>query len=367
MALVSLSSTKNPSAILPLRFDPLVKSSNVILLAGFPGQRVLIRETFNGIKKVGAFTMRGLLQEAQKRGIKAITKDYITTQAVQSIEHLTAAQLQDPRLVTSLILGARIGNHTIGKLAVGAGISTTGLAASAAAAKQIGSIHITDKRNGFLEFALGIFGLDTDQANTIDEAKIIRFNKLYKQYLPLFERAEQEWKKANLAQVMPSKLGKNNMSGAAKTFVVGMHINPEVVANAHLSKEMDSVNDAFSYIYKKFCSTTGSIRFKKVNVTKKNVTRIKRVATIKLTTQDLTGFGHTTHTTTSVDVVDPSLKVYKNFDSGLVAGDGHSLIQSKEIPFNLTKDNRGVVVKGTCHTHKEIINAITDIKVYDED
>lgn len=340
---------------------------NKVFISGLPGQGLIIREVTSGIKKIGEFTIRGLLREAEKRGMQAINKNYIATQAVQAIEHLTAAQMQDSRLVTSLILGARIGNYTIGKLAIGAGISTASITASAIAAKQVGSLNVPDKRNGLLEFFLGIFELDTKQVNTVDEAKIVQFNKLYKQYLPKFERAEKEWKIANSIRSIPNKTIKKSTLGDARSFVVGMHINPEVVANANISKEIDSLNESYAYIYKKLCSTTGSIRFKKVNVTEKNVTKIKRVATVKLTTQDLTGFGDTTHTITSIEVVDPSLKVYKKFDSGLVAGDRHSLTQSKEIPFNLTKENRGVVVKGTCYNKDEIVNAITDIKVYDED
>ena len=177
------------------KFKPQIAPST--LVAGIPGQSVLIKAIKTGFTKAGEFTMGKLLQEAAKRGIPKITKDYIATQAVQSVERLTAAQMQDPRLVTSLILGTRVGGHSIGKLAVGAGVSTASIAASLASAKQVGSFNIPDKRNGFLEVALGVFWLNTDSGNTVDEAKIIKFNQLYKQYLPKFERAELQWRRAN--------------------------------------------------------------------------------------------------------------------------------------------------------------------------
>ncbi len=193
------------------QFKPEAPNPKLIAL----GEGPVIR----GAGKAISWTMGALMKEAAKRGITTGSpqafKQLVTTQAVQSIERLTAAQMQDPRLVTSLILGARVGGHTIGKLAVGAGVSTASIAAIAAAAKQVGSVNIVDKRNGFVEFALGLVGLDAERGNTVDEAKIIKYNQLYNQYLPKFERAEQEWKKAhpegvqtNLVQAKPVNVAK---------------------------------------------------------------------------------------------------------------------------------------------------------------
>jgi hypothetical protein len=137
---------------------------------------------------------------ALKRGVTvggSLTfKELVATQAVQSIERLSAAELQNPKVIMAAIWGMRVQGHVVGDMAVKSTVSLAGLAASASALKQVGGTLYAEPQNNagnqMADLVASVFFWDVQPFSNIDEGKTIEYNRIRRALLPAFEKAEKK-------------------------------------------------------------------------------------------------------------------------------------------------------------------------------
>ncbi len=203
----------NVKSVSGSQFSPLSLSSqfrpaqNGQTLIAF-GEGSAVRAAGEGLK----WTMKAAMRQAAKYGLKVGSeqafKELIATQSVQVIERLSAAELQNSKVVMAAIWGMRIQGRAISDLVVGSTVSLASLGASAAALKQVGGSLLSEHKNNWqsniADGLASIFFWDVRPLNNEDESKQIKYNAIYNKLLPQYQQAEREMK---LSQTQKTRAG----------------------------------------------------------------------------------------------------------------------------------------------------------------
>jgi hypothetical protein len=127
--------------------------------------------------------------EIVKLGGQKIFNQKLMTEIGRTLSPLRAPDLSNGRLMMSLFGGIKVGEVTLGQLAVRYGVSMAALAASVVAEKQAKSM---DENNFFTQYVVPLSGGDWNKV-----PRAFRYAKIRKELLQKYTKAEQEWKKAH--------------------------------------------------------------------------------------------------------------------------------------------------------------------------